>query len=285
MREIISKTILGPNNGINIYRGCSHGCIYCDSRSIVYQVGDFENIAVKKDCVRIFNEQLQRKRKPIMITTGSMCDPYLHIEKKLELTRQILELIYQYGCGVSILTKSDLVMRDLDLICQINKRYKAVVCLTITTIDDELCCKVEPNVCVSSRRFEVLKAFADKGVTTGIWICPILPFIEDTPENIVGIVKKAAEVGIKFFIYFGFGTTMREGSREYFYEQLDLTFPGIKEKYIKQFGNIYSCSSPRQTELEKIFIKECEKYGIIYKPHEAFALIRKEEKNEQLTLF
>jgi DNA repair photolyase len=285
MREIEAKGIIGANNGVNLYRGCSHGCIYCDSRSSCYQVGDFDNIGVKKDCIEIFTRELYKKTKRCVITTGSMCDPYLHLEQELKLTRQMLEVIARRGFGVSILTKSDLVLRDIDLITKINDNYKAIVSMTITSFNDELASKIERNVTTTSKRFECLKAFSDKGVTTGIWMGPILPFINDNEENIINIVRKAGEIGVKYILVWEFGTTMREGSREYFYECLDKYFPTLKERYIKQYGLNYICNSPNQTRLWEVFEKECQKYNIIYKKDEIFAYLSHLNETEQLSLF
>ena len=248
MHKVRAKGILSASNGINIYRGCTHGCIYCDSRSTCYQMShDFEDIEVKENAPQLLEQALHSKRKRCMIGTGAMCDPYLHAEKELMLTRRCLELISQYEFGVSVLTKSDLVMRDIDLLTEINRKSKAVVQMTLTTFDDGLCRIVEPNVCVTSRRFEVLCKMRRRGIPTVIWLCPLLPFINDTEENVAGILDYARRAGCVGVMMFGMGLTLREGDREYYYAALDRHFPGLKQRYIERYGNclLYTSPSPR----------------------------------------
>jgi len=285
MRYVTAKSILGNFNNVNLYRGCTHGCIYCDSRSDCYQVGDFEDIGVKKDAIAIFENEISRKRNRIMVTTGSMCDPYLPLEKELQLTRKMLQIIRDQYCGVSILTKSDLVLRDLDLIQTINERFGALVCMTITTFDDELCSKIERNVIPTSQRFVCLEKFAEAGIPTGIWMGPILPFINDDEANILAIVRRCVEIGIRYIVVFDFGTTKRRGSEEYFYSCLDEYFPGLKAKYIKTYGNEYICSSPNQLRLWRVFKEACAQNGIIYDLGEIRKIFEKPSQNQQLSLF
>lgn len=281
------KTILSPKNGMNLYRGCSHGCIYCDSRSVCYQMKhDFEDIEVKQDAVSILEEQLRKKRQPCMISTGAMCDPYIPLEEELRLTRQCLELIERYGFGITILTKSARILRDLDLLKAINSKSKCVVQMTLTTYDEALCRIIEPNVSTTAERFAALKVFRDEGIPTVVWLSPILPFINDTQENLRGIMDYCVQAKVRGIICFGFGVTLREGDREYFYAKLDEHFPGLKQRYISTFGNAYSCGSPNHTQLYQIFHQECRKHGILYKPENVFEYLQTfERKEQQITLF
>lgn len=287
MHFVQAKTLLSPKNGMNIYRGCTHGCIYCDSRSECYQMKhDFEDIEVKENAPILLEKELRRKRYACMIGTGAMCDPYMHCEEKLELTRKCLEIINKYSFGVSVQTKSDLILRDKELLAEINGKSKAVVNITITTFDDKLCKIIEPKVCPTSRRFEVLREFQKSGVPTVVWLTPILPFINDTEENITEIVKGCGECGVKGIITFGgFGLTLRKGDREYFYECLDKDFPGIKEKYINRYGLYYQLPVSNNKKLYSIFSRLCEKYGIMNDTQDIFRYLYKFENKsgEQLS--
>jgi len=281
------KTILSPQNGMNLYRGCSHGCIYCDTRSKCYQLkNDFEDIEVKNNAVKILETQLKRKRKPCMISTGSMCDPYIHIEDELKLTRQCLDLIHRYGFGLAILTKSARIMRDIDILKQINEKTKCVVQLTLTTFDEDLCRIIEPNVSTTKERFAVLEAMRDEGIPTVVWFDPILPFINDTEENLLGILDYCIRAKVHGIVCFSIGTTMREGSREYFYSKLDEHFPWVKQQYIRTYGDSYECVSPDNHRLMQIFRDECKKHNILHRMDDVFKFLRKfESKEEQLSLF
>ena len=281
--------ILSPSNGMNLYRGCSHGCIYCDSRSKCYQMNhDFEDIEVKENALELLEAALRRKRKRCMIGTGAMTDPYLPLEKNLGYTRKALLLIEKYGFGVALQTKSDLVLRDLDILRQINEKTKAVVQMTLTTADEKLCRIIEPNVSTTNERFEALKALRDAGIPTVVWLCPVLPFINDTEENIRTILGMCVEAGVRGVLCFGMGLIVREGNREYFYRQLDIHFPRLKERYIREYGNNYMVDSPRSTELMRLFHRICEENGILHSNDQIFEYLRKfEEKNaaEQLCLW
>lgn len=281
------KTILSPKNGMNLYRGCTHGCIYCDSRSACYQMKhDFEDVEVKKNAAAILEAQLLKKRQPCMIGTGAMCDPYIHLEEELRLTHSCIELIERYGFGLAIQTKSTRILRDLDLLKAINEKTKCVVQMTLTTYDEALCRIVEPNVSTTAERFAALEIFREADITTVVWISPILPFINDTEENLRGILDYCVRAKVKGIVCFGFGTTLREGDREYFYQKLDEHFPGMKQKYIKTFGNAYECKSPNQALLYEILWDECRNHGILYKPDEVFSYMCKfEQKQRQMTLF
>ena len=281
------KTILSPQNGMNLYRGCSHGCIYCDSRSTCYQINhDFEDIEVKRNAPLILEEQLCRKRKRCMISTGAMCDPYIPLEEELQITRKCLALIERYGFGVAIQTKSSRILRDLDLLKAINAKTKCVVQMTLTTCDEDLCRKLEPNVSTTLERFHVLEAMRVEGIPTVVWLSPVLPFINDTEENLLGLLDYCIQAKVHGIICFGFGVTLREGDREYFYAQLDRHFPGIKHKYIRTFGNAYVCNSPNNNHLMTVFREKCEHHGIIWNPEDVFAYLQTFEfKEQQLSLF
>lgn len=265
MHFVSAKSILTTRPcGMNIYRGCSHGCVYCDSRSKCYHfTHDFEDIEVKQNAPELLEEALRKKRKRCVIGTGSMCDPYIPLEKELCLTRRCLEIIDRYNFGAAVLTKSDLVLRDLDLLSSINKKAKAVVQMTLTTADDNLCKILEPGVCPTSRRVQVLRECKERGIPTVVWLSPLLPFINDTRENIDAIAGFCAEAGVKAILCFGIGLTLREGNREYFYAALeraalrDSRFAGMKERYQKTFGYSYMATSPRDKELMARLARLC----------------------------
>ncbi len=281
------KTILSPQNGMNLYRGCTHGCIYCDSRSKCYQFEhDFEDIEVKRDAVKLLEQQLRKKRQPCMIGTGSMCDPYIPLETELQVTRQSIEVIERYGFGLAILTKSARLLRDLDLLRRINERTKCVVQTTLTTFDEALCKKIEPHVSSTYERFEMLMTLKEAGIPTVVWLCPILPFINDTEENLLGLMDYCARAGVTGILNFGFGVTLREGDREFFYDALDRDFPGVKQQYIRTFGNAYICNSPNNAKLMALFTRECMRSGILYHPDEVFRYLWTfETKEQQISLF
>ena len=290
MHFVDAKGILTGKNGfqgMNIYRGCTHGCIYCDSRSKCYQfTHPFEDIEVKQNAPELLEKTLKSKRKKCMIGTGAMSDPYMHCEKDLHLTRKCLEIILRYSFGVAIQTKSDLILRDIDLLSEINKSAKCVVQITLTTYDDELCSILEPNVCNTKCRIEVLEMMQERGIPTVVWLTPILPFINDTKENISAILNECARTGVKGVIDFGMGLTLREGDREYYYEALDKHFPGMKERYIKQYGNAYELPSPNSKELRALFQDICEKNGILSTPDECFRYMSDlPDKYTQMSLF
>jgi DNA repair photolyase len=274
---------------MNLYRGCTHGCIYCDSRSTCYQMDhNFEDVEIKRNAPELLEDALRRKRNLCMIGTGSMCDPYLPLEEQARLTRRCLEIIDRRGFGFSVITKSDLILRDLDLLKSINKKSKCVVQMTLTTFDESLCRVLEPNVCTTARRAEVLNILRDEGIPTVVWLSPILPFINDTEENLRGLLDFCRKAKVKGIICFGMGVTLRDGDREYFYKKLDKHFPGLKERYIRTFGNSYSCKSPNHSALMKLFHEECMQQGILYTPDSVFAYLNAFEKKqniEQMKLF
>ena len=290
MHFVDAKGILTSKNGINgmnIYRGCSHGCIYCDSRSKCYQfTHPFEDIEVKQNTPELLEKALRSKRKKCMIGTGAMSDPYMHCEVKLGLTRKCLEIIRDYEFGLAIQTKSDRIMRDIDLLDEINQKAKCVVQMTLTTYDDDLCKILEPNVCNTKRRIEVLSEMHERGIPTIVWMTPILPFINDTEENITSILNECVRVGVKGVIDFGMGLTLREGDREYYYAALDKHFPGMKERYIRQYGNAYELPSPHAKELRTIFQRICKENGLLLSPKACFEFMQElPEKYSQMSLF
>lgn len=284
-----AKGILSAQNGMNIYRGCTHGCIYCDARSTCYQMDHvFEDVAVKINAPELLEQALRKKRKKCMIGTGAMSDPYLHAEKELGLTRRCLELIDQYGYGLAIQTKSDMILRDLDLLTDINRKTKCVVQMTLTTYDEKLCRILEPNVCATTRRIEVLNILREEGIPTIVWMTPILPFINDTEENITGLLHECRKAGVYGILTFGIGLTLRDGDRQYFYKKLDQNFPGMKERYIKRYGDAYELSVPDHARLMELVRRECEKSGMEWRTDRLFEYMRKFEDKQagvQMTLF
>jgi DNA repair photolyase len=277
MDWIPAKTILsgysennlwfGTNYNMNLYKGCSHGCIYCDSRSDCYGVEIFDKVRAKENALSILERELRCKRKRGVVGTGAMSDPYNPFEKEYQLTRGALVQINRYGYGVAIATKSNLVERDIDLLQEISTHSPVLIKLTITTADDAMCKKIEPNVALSSQRFAAIKTLSQAGIFAGILCMPILPFIEDNENNIRAIVEQAHENGAKF-IYPAFGVTLRQNQREWYYDKLDELFPSLKEKYMITYGNSYECKSPKGKELWKIFVETCQRHGILYKMDE-----------------
>ena len=289
MHEVRAKGILSAQNGMNIYRGCTHGCIYCDARSTCYQMQHaFEDIEVKINAPELLEQALRRKRKKCMIGTGAMSDPYLHLEKNLRLTRRCLELIDEYGYGLSIQTKSDMILRDLDLLKRINRKIKCVVQMTLTTYEEDLCRILEPQVCTTKRRIEVLNIMKEEGITTIVWMTPILPFINDTKENIQHLLEECQKAEVYGIMTFGIGVTLRDGDRQYFYQKLDQHFPGMKERYIRTYGNAYELPVPQEKELMNLVRRECIKAGMEYRTNQLFEYMHRFEDKlagEQLSLF
>lgn len=290
MHFVDAKGILtssGGHCGMNIYRGCTHGCIYCDSRSSCYQFTHaFEDIEVKKNAPELLEKALRSKRGVCMIGTGSMSDPYMHCEEELGLTRKCLEIIRDRGFGLAIQTKSDRILRDIDLLDEINRNAKCVVQITLTTYDDELCKIIEPNVCNTKRRIEILEEMQKRGIPTIVWMAPILPFINDTKENITAILNECVRTGVKGIICFGMGMTLREGDREYYYAALDKYFPGLKERYIKLYGNAYEVPSPNSKELMNVFQSICRENGMLMTPEECFEFMSTmSDRYTQMSLF
>lgn len=289
MHYVTAKGILSSSNGMNLYRGCTHGCIYCDSRSHCCHIDHvFEDIEVKENALILLEDALRRKRKKCMIGTGSMTDPYIPLEKSLKNVQKALLLAEKYGFGFTLITKSASVLRDLEILKRINEKTKCVVQMTLTTYDEKLCRQIEPNVSTTRERVEALKKFRDAGIPTVVWLCPILPFINDTEENLRGILDYCIEAGVYGIINFGMGLTLREGNREYFYAQLDKLFPSMKEKYIQCYGNQYIIPSPNEEKLMKIFHQVCEENNILHDNEKIFEYLgafEEKQENVQLSMF
>lgn len=289
MHYVKAKGILSTKNGMNLYRGCSHGCIYCDSRSKCYHMEhDFEDIEIKENAIDLLETALKHKRKKCMIGTGSMTDPYIPLEFKIGSVRKALELIEAYGFGFTVITKSNRILRDIDLLKRINDKTKCVVQMTLTTLDEALCKTIEPKVSTTRERFEVLIKLNYEGIPTVVWLSPILPFINDTIENISGILDYCIEAKVYGILCFGMGLTLREGNREYFYKQLEQKFPNLKERYIQKYGNQYILESPNNKELMKLFHQKCEQNGMIHNNEQLFEYLNTFEEKQydrQLTIF
>lgn len=289
-KNIVTRTKngywFGSDYNMNIYRGCCHGCIYCDSRSDCYHIDDFDTVKAKENALEIIRNDLRRKVKTGVISTGAMSDPYNPFEKEYELTRHALELISAYDFGIAIATKSDLITRDVDLYKAIKETAPVICKITITTIDDDLCSKIEPNVCSSSKRFEAVEKLAEAGIFTGLLMMPILPFLEDNSENIMGIVKRAKDCGARF-IYPSIGMTTRMNQRDWYYRKLDELFPQQKlsQKYEKQYGNNYVCTSPKAKQLWSEFSNACDNAGILYKMQDIVGAYKLGYANSQIKFF
>jgi len=287
MHYIKAKSILSAKNGINLYRGCQHGCIYCDSRSSCYGMEhDFEDVAVKENSIELLEQALKSRRKRGMVGCGSMSDPYMPLEAELGYTKKAMELCLRMGFGFSFITKSDGFLRDLELLKALDRESRCVVQMTLTTHDEKLCKILEPGAPSTKKRYEALKRLQAEGIPAVVWLCPILPYINDSPENLNGILDYCEDAGVKGIICFGMGVTLRDGNREYFFRKLDEHFPGMKERYIKDYGLAYSLESPRSPELMSLFHSRCEKAGIMHNNDEIFSYINRfEGKDEQLSLF
>ena len=290
MHYVNAKGILygsGRYLGMNQYRGCTHGCIYCDSRSKCYQFTHaFEDIEVKQNAPELLEKALRAKRRKCMIGTGAMSDPYMHCETDIRLTRRCLEVLCRYGFGAAIQTKSDRILEDIDLLDRINQTARCVVQMTLTTYDDDLCAIIEPNVCNTRRRIEVLEELQKRKIPTVVWLTPILPFLNDTEENIRLILEECARVGVRGVMCFDMGLTLREGNREYYYAALDRYFPGLKQKYIQTYGNAYELPSPHAGTLMRLFQNLCIQYRMLYETDAVFRYLGEfPEAYEQLSIF
>ena len=289
MHFVKVKGILSSKNGMNLFRGCTHGCIYCDSRSKCYQMNhSFEDIEVKENSIELLEDRLKRKRKKCMIGMGSMTDPYINEELKLNYTRQAIEIINKYGFGLTLITKSSNIIRDLDLLKEINSKTKCVVQITLTTYDERLCRIIEPDVSTTKERVETLIKLREAGIPTVVWMTPILPYINDTKENVIGILNYCKEAKVKGILCFGMGLTLREGNREYFYSKLDKYFPYLKDRYIREFGNSYVINSKNNYRLMKIFRDFCENEKIMHDYNKIFSYLNTFEEKEiskQLSIF
>ena len=281
-----STAWFGTDHTVNLYRGCCHGCLYCDSRSDCYRNPNFDRVTAKADALRILRDELARKVRPAFIAMGAMSDPYNPFEEELLLTRHALELIDAYDCGVSVDTKSDLIVRDIDLYQSIQAHSPVICKLTVTTVDEDLAAKVEPRAPSPARRLAAIRSLAQAGLFCGVLLMPVLPFLEDRPEQVLSVVDRSADAGAKF-IYSGFGVTMRQGQREYFLRELDRAFPGehLSRRYLARYGDRYRCPSPRARELWEVFAARCRERGLLYQmPHIVSAATRG-YGDRQLTFF
>lgn len=277
----------GINYNMNIYKGCCHGCIYCDSRSSCYQIIEFDRVRIKEDSTEIIKKNLKSKKTKGVVGTGAMSDPYNPFEEKYMLTREALKLIDDNRFGICIATKSDLVTRDIDILQRIQSHSPTMVKITITTYDDELCKKVERNVCPTSDRFKAIKKLSDNGIYVGVLLMPVLPFINDNEENIKNIIKSAYESGAKFVFSYGLGVTLRQNQREYYFEKLRKIFPNqnLDKKYIDTFGESYINSARNYEHLYKIFKQECEKYNLLYDMKDIIADYKSRYEKTQISWF
>ncbi len=288
MHFVDAKGILSAQNGMNLYRGCVHGCIYCDSRSRCYRIEHpFEDIEVKRNALTLLDEALRKKRRKCMLSTGAMTDPYIPEEERLGLTRGAMQLALRHGFGFTVQTKSARVLRDLPLLRALKERTRCVVQMTLTTFDEALCRKIEPNVSTTAERARALQTIADAGVPTVAWLAPILPFINDTPENLLSVLRLLKDVGVRGVIFFGAGLTLREGNREYFYAQLERHFPGLKERYARAYGLRYEILSPDNDRLCRLFHDFCEENDLMHGNDQIFAYLRAFDapSSGQLSLF
>ncbi len=289
-KSILSKVSYGGqwfgiDYNMNLYRGCPHGCIYCDSRSECYGIENYDQPRGKENALLILEQELRKKRNKGVVGLGSMSDTYNPLEKKFEQTRGALKLIQSYGFGVAIDTKSDLILRDLDLLKAINRQNDVIIKITVTTAHDELARIIEPHVCVSSSRLAAIKELSVNGIFTGILMTPVLPFITDKEENILLLIRKASEHGARF-IYTDLSMTLRDRQRDYYYHKLDEHFPGLKERYQQRYGNHYGCVVPDHKHLWKVFTEECDRHGILYRMEDIIKAYKQEKRTEeQYTLF
>ena len=268
---------------MNLYRGCSHGCIYCDSRSACYQIDRFDTVRPKADALALLESELRTKRRSGIVTMGAMSDPYNPLEERMQLTRGALELLLRHGFGAAFTTKSALCARDADLLAAITRRAPVCARLTITCAEDELCRRIEPHVAVSSQRFDAVAKLSAAGVYTGVWLNPVLPFLTDDWDNIRRILHRTSEAGGQFVVCF-FGMTLRTGNREYYFNALERDFPGVRDQYLRTFGNSYECPSPEAERLWPLFCKECEKLGLAWRFSDVNARMMRTQA-QQLSLF
>ncbi len=274
----------GMHYNMNIYKGCCHGCIYCDSRSDCYRVTDFDRVRAKENALRIIRDDLQRKTRTGVVATGSMSDPYNPFERELQLTRHALELLSAFGFGVGIATKSPLITRDIDVLTEISQRAPVLCKITVTAADDALSQKIEPHVAPSSARLDAVARLSAAGLFTGLLLMPVLPFITDSESNIRTLVRLAAESGARF-IYASFGVTLRSNQRQYFYDRLDELFPGLRARYVRTYGERYQYASPHARALWDIFAAECRANGILYRMSDIIRAYQAPYSDPQLRLF
>lgn len=279
-----SNAWFGTDYNMNIYRGCCHGCIYCDSRSACYGTEDFDRVRAKARALEIIRDDLRRKSRKGVVATGAMSDPYNPLEAEHQLTRHALELLYAYGFGAAVCTKSDLVARDLDVLEDIQRAAPVLVKFTVTTADEALAAKVEPGAPPPVRRFAALEKLAEAGIKTGVLLMPVLPFLEDSEKNVTDVVNRAADKGARF-VYAYFGVTLRENQREWYYAALERIAPGLKERYAARYGERYSCLSPKASRLKEAFEAACERRGLLWTMPAIIQDYQLPYRTDQMTLF
>jgi len=252
VKEVTAKSILRKNKkieswfltayGMNLYRGCQHNCVYCDGRSEKYQVeGEFgEEVIVKINAIELLRRELdiRRKRAPFKLgyvgVGGGVGDSYQPVEKKYELTRKTLYILYEKKFPVHVLTKSTLVKRDIDIIKKINSQNRAIVSMSFSSADDKISSVFEPGVPCPSERLETIRFFKNEGIACGMYLMPVIPFITDSPKQIENTVKKAKESGVDFIIFSGM--TLKDGrQKDYFINTLQKSYPDL----IVEYNNIY----------------------------------------------
>ena len=295
MEYISAKTIVtktkapskwfGIDYNMNIYKGCCHGCIYCDSRSDCYGVDRFDQVRAKENALEIIRNDLRRKTRRGVVGTGAMSDPYNPFERKLKLSRHALELCDAFEFGAAIATKSSLLERDIDVLQSIADHSPVLLKITETPAEDDLAAKIEPRVSRPSDRFGTMKKLSAAGLYTGILLMPVLPFIEDNRDNIGEIIRRAEEAGARF-IYPAFGMTLRGNQRVWYYQKLDELFPGegLIEAYQKKYGEYYECISPNARKLWEYFSEECRKRQIVYRMEDIISQYKRPYKVTQMTL-
>ena len=295
MEQIPTKTILtaikydnsgwfGLDYNMNLYKGCDHNCIYCDSRSRKYHIKNFSEVKIKENCLPLLEEELKKRKNKGVVGIGAMSDCYNSFEEDLNVTRQSLFLLHKYNFGIALATKSDLVCRDIDILRKISERSSCIVKITITAHDDELSKIIEPNAPVSSRRFSALKKLTDNSIFAGILLMPVLPFITDSEENIKNIVRSAHENGAKFIIAM-FGLTLRDVQREHYLKELSNDFPELVRSYVELYGDRYNCPARNHQRLERIFAEECDRYGILHDMDDVIRAYKKPDQLVQSSLF
>ena len=279
-----STAWFGTDHTVNLYRGCPHGCIYCDSRSDCYRIGDFGRVRAKENALPLLRDELARKVRPGFVGLGSMSDPYNPFEEELQLTRHALELLDAYGFGAAIATKSDLIARDIDVLRCMRDHVPVLCKITVTTTDEALAAQVEPNAPAPARRLAAVKALAGAGIFTGLLLMPVLPFLEDSVENVLAVAEAAAAAGARF-VYPAFGMTLRQGQREHYYRALDRRFPGLSERYQRQYGPRYECPSPRAKELWAALSRRCGELGLLCRMRDITAACQRGYADRQLSFF
>lgn len=287
-KQVLSKTKnqgwFGTDYTLNLYRGCSHGCVYCDSRSECYRVESFDEVRAKDSAIDLLEKELGSKRSKGIVGMGAMSDPYNPMESRYELTAKAIEAIGRNGFGLTVTTKSALIQRDIDRLKAV-ANYSPVLCkITLTSVDEALCRKIEPRVSTPLERLDAVARLSDSGLMTGVLMMPVLPFISDDPKDIVAVVKASKEAGAKF-IYPGMGVTLRDRQRDHFYQALDRDFPGLKERYVKTFGDSYGCGANNAKALYSLFAKTCEALGLLYKMKDIIHLYQAPYEQEQISFF